>query len=208
MGRTALVVIAAVLLASGIVVAATVAPWARDDAVPRPVVRASAERIAADPLLSRLVWLGVAPPVDGPPRIQALSPAPSLRFPDGVSYAKAIRRLFDSLATEGRLPREATLGPPLPLGRTVQPFGEAGGGIAIDLRSPRGYRLPDGVVPTMLRPAAGWSAEETALRQAEAAELGVQVPLGGVVVVPALAPCQILDSARLTEVCELAPPLK
>lgn len=206
--RTLIALAIALMIGAGAAVAA-LAPWDTERAPLVPATRPAAERIAADPLLSQLAWVtDTRGPDDGPVRIQDLAKQPSLVFPAGVSFEEGFQRLFDALAAEGALPTEARLGPPLPAGRTVRLPTTPGGGIAIDLRSPRGYLIPGGVLPVGFAAPATWSAEEATARLDEARENGLLVPLGAVIEAPTLEPCQVIDPASPSLPCQLSPPLR
>ncbi len=188
---------------------AAIESWDSERAPQVPASRLAAERIAADPLLSQLAWItDTRGPDDGPVRIQFLAEQPSLVFPAGVSFEEGFRRLLDSLAHDGTLPPEAHIGPPLPAGKTLRLPSRPGQGIAIDLRSPRGYLPPSVILPVGFAAPAGWSDEEATARIAEARESGLIVPLGAVIDPPDLEPCQVLDPADPSPSCQLSPPLR
>lgn len=204
-------VLALAILALGAGAAGALAltqPWERDKAPLVAASRSAAERIVADPLLSQLAWITQTRAADGgPARIQELAEAPSLRFPPGVSFQQAFDRIFASLASTGTLPAEASLGAPLPLGKVVALPSDPSQGIAIDLRAPRGYLIPSGILPTGFAAAPDWTPAEGERRIAEANREGLIVPLGAVIAPPTLEPCQILDPADPTPACTLSPPL-
>lgn len=153
----------------------------------------------AEPHLRRAPWLYTR--LDGarggPYRIQNARERPSLAFPPGVTRAQAIRSLYVAAVLHGRLPAEAAVAAPLPVGTVFQPAG-AGRGVRIDLRAPFGYD-----------PARGWifgmgisfradltSAEiDRQTRQGHLALL--PTPLEEEVLpIPELAPCQVDDDER------------
>lgn len=208
--RRPAVALAALVLAIGAAGALGITkPWERDDAPLVPANRNAAERIVADPLLSQLAWITDTRTAEGGPvRIQQLPEAPSLRFPPGVGFEEAFARIFASLAQSGTLPAEATLGPPLPAGKTLALPADPSQGIAIDLRSPRGYLLPGGILPSGFAAAPSWTPEEGERRIAEANRQGLIVPPGAVIDPPQLAPCQVLDPAAPSPACVLSPPLQ
>jgi hypothetical protein len=206
--RRTLIALAIALTVAGAAMAA-IESWDSERAPQVPASRLAAERIAADPLLSQLAWItDTRGPDDGPVRIQFLAEQPSLVFPAGVSFEEGFRRLLDSLAHDGTLPPEAHIGPPLPAGKTLRLPSRPRQGIAIDLRSPRGYLTPSGILPVGFAAPAGWSDEEATARIAEARESGLIVPLGAVIDPPDLEPCQVLDPADPSPSCQLSPPLR
>ncbi len=201
--RRPAVVLAILVLGGGAAGAVGVTqPWDRETAPLVGTTREAAERIATDPLLANLAWIvDKRGPDGGPTRIQDLPPSPSLRFPPGVSFEQAFARIYASLADSGALPPEATLGPPLPLGKTLAVPADPSLGIAIDLRSPRGYLLPGGALPLGFASPPGLSRAESERRLSEAARQGLVVPLGFIIPTPDLKPCQILDPANPTPSC-------
>jgi hypothetical protein len=195
----------ACLIAAGVALGVT-RPWDRGDAPLVPASRSTAEKIAADPLLSGLVWLSAgAAPHAGPIRIQELPPEPSLAFPPGVTFHQAFRRLFDSLETTGALPPEARLSRALPLGKTMRLPAAPSEGVRIDLRSPRGYLIPSGVIPEGFSLPATWTRPEVRESLVRARREGLVIPLGARIDIPRLARCQILDPRRPTKACRLEP---
>lgn len=201
--RLALVVAVALLVIVGVALAVT-KPWNRDRAPLVPASRTAAEKIVSDPLLSQLVWIvDTRTPDSGPPHIQDVAAQPSLRFPAGVTFEQAFRRLFESLRLDGTLPPEATLEAPLPLGKTVALPGSPEEGVAIDLRSPRGFEVPGGLIPSGFAAPPSVAPDEAAEWIRSAREEGLIVPLDAVIDPPKLKPCQILDPSTPSPPCAL-----
>lgn len=150
----------------------------------------------ADPHLRRAPWLYTH--LDGnrggPYRIQNARERPSLAFPPGVTRAQAIRSLYLAAVLHGRLPAEATLAAPLPLGTVFQPAG-AGRGVRIDLRAPFGYDPARGSIFGM---GFSFRADLTSAEIARQTRQGrlalLPTPLEEQVLpIPALAPCQVTN---------------
>lgn len=136
-----------------------------------------ADAIAREPALAGAPW--IAQPE--PQRVHQVPSRPSLIFPPDVSYADALRALYLSAGTQGRLPGGTTLGDPLPAGVVLLRPEDPAEGIAIDLRAPFGYDPGSGLISP---PVIGSPSTRQALDQ--------PWPDGAWVDVPKLAPCMLI----------------
>ena len=127
---------------------------------------------------------------EGVPSIDRAAPRGSVRFPAGVGYPEALRRLLLAQLGGGELPAGAVLEPALPR-EVVLVRGGAGEGLRVSLTAPWGYdaagriRLPSVALPER------WPADR--VRRAMAL-LHADPPVlaeGMRVDAPRLAPCQV-----------------
>ncbi|MGD9695757.1 MAG: hypothetical protein AB7V42_08865 [Thermoleophilia bacterium] len=70
------------------------------------------------------------------PRYRDLPPHPAIRFPAGVSYSDAVRRMWRARNAGRAVPPGAEIVPPLPAGRVVL---VADGRVTLDSAAPEGY---------------------------------------------------------------------
>lgn len=83
-----------------------------------------------------------------PPRIDEVPPRPSLLFPRGVTYARAVASYFTARTRGQRLPPGVHLSTPLPAGKAVL---VEDGRVALDPAAPVGYEPGTGYVRTLER---------------------------------------------------------
>lgn len=141
-----------------------------------------------DPIdLSAVPW---ADP-DGPHRIQDLVPLPSLRFPAGVDYQEALRRVFVAQVERQPSVSEASVEPPLAPEVVYVAPAAPDQGLRLGLTAPWGWdetgaiRLPSIALPGTLEP------EVVSERIAAARQSGAALPEGAQMDVPPLEECQI-----------------
>ncbi len=186
---------AAVVLAAGGAFAAVMADRGSDGPLPLPPESAAAVRESA--ILARASWLV---PSNDPPRLQTTRRLPSLRYPAGTTYERALRRLVESLAADGTLPDEATLAPPMPRGSI---WGRTRAGSRLDLTAPFGYHVPSGQVlaPTFSFPGS-MPGEEAAAEARQIQREGLRAAQAAIVDIPPLLACQRLARKKP---CKLVP---
>lgn len=208
MQRRSSVVLAAGVLAAGMGVAAAAltAPGDPPDTLPvqlqepsavgysgPPAVPASPEvvaRIGRDRLLKGAPWLFDG---QGSHSIRTEPNRPSLTFPAGVGYAEALTRIYTSVVEDGRLPLDAKVDPPLPLGVVVSFPTDGSRGVRLSLVAPFGY---DAQRWAILSPATSVSSslplEEVNAALQEARDTGVALVEGQSIAVQPLEACQTM----------------
>ena len=164
-------------------------------------VTPEAEAALRESVVGRAAWLRSG--YRGSPLVQVVPRLPSLRFPEGTTYAQALRGLVASVGRDGTMPRGARFAPPLPRGAVWAPSRT---GPRLDLTAPFGYVVPRGnicqpdfAISSSLTPrqaerlARAYLEGRLTPRQARAIRLGV----------PRLPACQVLPRRAA---CDLAPP--
>lgn len=194
-------VLAILLLTSVIALAVQLVSGGGESLPVRPEARAALHESA---VLGRAPWIYQH---RGAPRLQEVPRAPSLVYPQGTSYGKAISQLYRSVALTGTLPSGTRLAAPLGpgvvwrVGRGVYPP-------ALDLTAPFGYTIPAGVIraPSLMIPASVPAAVAERFAQALRTEGFPKDPLASKVVVdvPSLASCQVQVPGRDTNTCRLS----
>ena len=183
--RAGPLVIVAVLLVAGGALAASLFSWNAGSTGRRGVFvsDSAAQRFAATPALAGAPWLS-----DGAAQtVHELPPRPSLVFPPGIGYARALQLFYDAASARGELPAGAHLGKPLPAGTVVSLPARRGDELRLDLRAPFGYLVPSGVV---LGPR--YVVGTRSVTFPPAGEPGTPLPVGVSTVAPALLPCQTM----------------
>lgn len=134
----------------------------------------------------------------------ALSRAPrlgALRFPAGVSYAKAITVLYMAMIAN-QAPAGATLVNPLPDGKVALVPEPELGSVVLDLRAPFGYQ-PGAGGGRILLPSVGSAPNETA--SGDRAFEDRSWTIGGRVVPAILPPCMRMDDPNDTSPAQCSP---
>lgn len=136
----------------------------------------------------------------GSPRIADQRSRPALRFPPGVGYPEALRRLFVAALETGEVPADARLVGDLPRGVVLRH--EDDGGVTVSLVAPWGYAPDTGAVlaPSYSLPAS-LSPEETSRIVEAARDEGTALPEGARVDVPDLPACQVASWDREPPPC-------
>jgi hypothetical protein len=161
------------------------------------VSQQSAERFAATPALAGAPWLSGPP--GAPQRIDEVPPRPSLVFPAGTAYPRALQAFYDAVSGRGELPAGARLGPPLPEGKVVSLPPTSAGRVSIDLRAPFGYWVPSGVI---LAPSYRSNAGHVVFPPV--GRPGTPLPIGVRVSPPHLLPCQVVRGRSPGPACPLS----
>lgn len=189
---------AVAVLAGGGAVAAVMVDQGSETSVPLPPEAAAGVRESA--VLARAPWLV---PSRTPARLQTTRPLPSLRFPAGTTYPRALRRLVESLSADGTLPDEAALAAPLPKGAV---WGRLRSGSRLDLTAPFGYAVPAGTIlqPSFSFPPDLTTDEVTAIAEAIRRE-GLRASDGATLDIPRLRRCQLLARAKPCALRPVAP---
>ncbi len=186
---------AAVVLAAGGAFAAVMADRGSDTAVPLTPEAAAGVRESA--ILARAPWLV---PGRTPGRLQTTRPLPSLVYPEGTTYRRALNRLVESIAADGTLPDEAMLAPPLRNGRV---WTRTPSGPRLSLTAPFGWHVPSGRIAFPSYAIPGDVPTDEAVARAEAIQReGLTAADGVILDIPRLPACQRLAKAKP---CKLAP---
>lgn len=202
LGMRLLAAALALLTAGGIAFAAVVGSgpdgWAASTGGWPLASQAAAEAVSADPLLRDAPWF--AQP-EGSPSLDEVDARPSLMFPVGTTYDRAIHALYVSITRSGQLPAGTALGPPLPK-RIV--FARSADRSALSLTAAFGYDIGSGniLLPSIAH-ESGMSAEDVDEARAEAARAGHVVPRGAKVVASPdpLDRCMVMVNDRLPPPC-------
>ncbi|WP_217924991.1 hypothetical protein [Miltoncostaea oceani] len=164
-------------------------------------VSPEAEAALRESVVGRAAWL--QPGYRGSPLVQVVPRLPALRFPEGTTYAQALRGLVASVGRDGTMPRGARLAPPLPRGAVWAPSRT---GPRLDLTAPFGYGLPRGNIREPDFRISGSLTARQAERLARAFIEGRLTPRQARAIrlgVPRLPACQVLPRRAA---CDLAPP--
>jgi hypothetical protein len=132
----------------------------------------------------------------GSPTIDVVTAWPSLRFPAGVSYEEALRRLFLSARQGGQPPPEAIVMEPLPSEVVMVRPADRTTGLRVSLTAPWGWTLDGRAIrPPSVGLPAGLAPGEAQRRFAAFARGETVLPEGGWVDAPDLPGCQVADGA-------------
>ncbi len=163
----------------------------------------AAARQASPALSGSLPWLSRD---DGAlHRLSQVRSRPSVTFPPGTSYLRALRALLVAVVERGSLPPSAVMGPPLRGGVVLVPPSR-GRGPSLDLRAPFGYDPVTGQIafPTTA-PMSGVSARRLRAWIRSGRAIGLPATFAGdYLVSPALPPCQVDPAGRGAPRCPAA----
>lgn len=152
------------------------------------LTQSSADRAAQDSALSKAVWVFLDA---GSTNILTAPAVPALRFSPGTSYAQAVTKLYVSVASEGRLPAEATTVPALP--RPVVFACRADGSVELSLLAPFGYDIDQLIRPPSYSLPGHLEPTQVSRAIAEAQAAGRALPDGASVDVPPLRSSQVIN---------------